>query len=120
LPKNVQEIKAEVGQIYPVQIDAEWSGFDLQKIETSWLNFMNKEGSQPEKMTFVRFLVGEIMKKPVRKIELLQSMQFLLKLLKMRLSQVNSLTVKMDYSICCGEQEISIKIPRFLNGYYYS
>lgn len=63
LPKNVQEIQAETGMIYPVQIDAEWSGFDLQKIETSWLNMMNKEGSQPEKMTFVRFLVGELMKK---------------------------------------------------------
>ncbi len=62
LPKNVQEIEAEVGQIFPVQIDAEWSGAKLQEIETSWLNKYNKEGSQPEKMSFVRFLVGELMK----------------------------------------------------------
>jgi hypothetical protein len=63
LPKNVQEIDAEVGQIFPIQIDAKWSGYDLQKIETSWLNMFNKEGSSPEKMSFVRFLVEELMKK---------------------------------------------------------
>ncbi|WP_134344311.1 hypothetical protein [Flavobacterium psychrophilum] len=63
LPKNIQEIEAEEGKIYPVQIDAEWEGAQLQEIETSWLNMMNKEGSQPEKMSFVRFLVGELMKR---------------------------------------------------------
>ena len=62
LPKNKQIIEPEEGKIYPVQIDAQWSGAKLQEIEDSWLNFMNKEGSQPEKWTFVRFLVGEIMK----------------------------------------------------------
>lgn len=63
LPKNIQEIEAEEGKIYPVQIDAEWEGFQLQEIETSWLNMLNKEGSQPEKMSFVRFLVGELLKR---------------------------------------------------------
>lgn len=63
LPKNVQEIEPEEGKIYPVQIDAEWEGAQLQEIEASWLNMMNKEGSQPEKMSFVRFLVGELMKR---------------------------------------------------------
>jgi hypothetical protein len=63
LPKNVQEIESEEGKIYPVQIDAQWEGYQLQEIETSWLNMMNKEGSQPEKMSFVRFLVGELMKR---------------------------------------------------------
>lgn len=63
LPKNKQEIEAEEGKIYPVQIDAQWEGYQLQEIETSWLNMMNKEGSQPEKMSFVRFLVGELMKR---------------------------------------------------------
>lgn len=63
LPKNIQEIEAEEGKIYPVQIDAEWEGAQLQEIETSWLNMLNKEGSQPEKMSFVRFLVGELMKR---------------------------------------------------------
>lgn len=63
LPKNIQEIEAEEGKIYPVQIDAEWEGAQLQEIEASWLNMLNKEGSQPEKMSFVRFLVGELMKR---------------------------------------------------------
>lgn len=63
LPKNKQRIEAEEGKIYPVQIDAEWIGFDLQKMESSWLNFLNQEGSQPGKMSFVRFLLSELDKR---------------------------------------------------------
>jgi hypothetical protein len=63
LPKNRQIIKAEEGQIFPIQIDIEYVGYFLQKIEASWLNMMNKEGSQPYKNSFVRFLVSEIDKK---------------------------------------------------------
>ncbi|WP_051234467.1 hypothetical protein [Flavobacterium denitrificans] len=63
LPKNRQTIKPEEGQIFPIQIDIEYVGFYLQKIEASWLNMMNKEGSQPYKNSFVRFLVSEIDKK---------------------------------------------------------
>ena len=63
LPKNRQIIKPEEGQIFPIQIDIEYVGYFLQKIEASWLNMMNKEGSQPYKISFVRFLVSEIDKK---------------------------------------------------------
>lgn len=63
LPKNRSLIKPEEGQIFPVQIDMEFVGYFLQKIEASWLNMLNKEGSQPFKMTFVMFLVGEFNKK---------------------------------------------------------
>lgn len=63
LPKNKQTIQAEEGKIFPIQIDAEFIGFHLQKIEASWLNMMNKEGSQPYKDSFVKFLVSEIDKK---------------------------------------------------------
>ena len=63
LPKNRQVIKAEEGQIFPIQIDIEYLGFFLQKIETSWLNMMNKEGSQPYKDSFVKYLLSEIDKK---------------------------------------------------------
>jgi hypothetical protein len=63
LPKNKQTIQAEEGQIFPVQIDIEFVGYYLQKIEASWLNMMNKEGSQPYKESFVRFLVSELDKK---------------------------------------------------------
>jgi hypothetical protein len=63
LPKNKQTIQAEEGKIFPIQIDAEFIGFRLQKIEASWLNMMNKEGSQPYKESFVKYLVSEIDKK---------------------------------------------------------
>jgi hypothetical protein len=63
LPKNKQTIQAEEGQVFPVQIDIEYVGYFLQKIETSWLNMMNKEGSQPYKDSFVKFLVSELDKK---------------------------------------------------------
>jgi len=63
LPKNRQTIQAEQGQIFPIQIDIEFVGYFLQKIEASWLNMMNKEGSQPYKESFVKFLVSEIDKK---------------------------------------------------------
>ncbi len=63
LPKNKQSIEPEEGKIFPIQIDIEYVGYWLQKIEASWLNFMNKEGSQPFKHSFVRFLVNELDKK---------------------------------------------------------
>lgn len=63
LPKNKQVIKAEEGQVFPVQIDIEFVGHYLQKIEASWLNKFNKEGSQPYKNSFVKFLVSELDKK---------------------------------------------------------
>jgi len=63
LPKNRQTIQAEEGQIFPIQIDIEFVGYFLQKIEASWLNMMNKEGSQPYKESFVKYLVSEIDKK---------------------------------------------------------
>ncbi|MFB9055058.1 hypothetical protein ACFFVB_18400 [Formosa undariae] len=63
LPKNKQKIEAEEGRIFPVQIDAEFIGYNLQKMEASWLNMMNKEGSQAYKVSFVMFLVSELDKK---------------------------------------------------------
>ena len=63
LPKNKQTIQAEEGKIFPIQIDTEFIGFRLQKMEASWLNMMNKEGSQPYKESFVKYLVSEIDKK---------------------------------------------------------
>ena len=63
LPKNKQLIQPEEGQIFPVQIDIEFVGYYLQKMEASWLNKFNKEGSQPYKESFVRFLVSELDKK---------------------------------------------------------
>lgn len=64
LPKNKQRIQPETRQIFDVSIDLQWTGHELQAIEKSWLNTLfNREGSSPYKMTFVQFLVTELMKK---------------------------------------------------------
>lgn len=63
LPKNKQLIQPEESRIFPVHIDIEFLGYFLQQIETSWLNSWNKEGSQPYKWSFVRFLLSELDKK---------------------------------------------------------
>jgi hypothetical protein len=61
-PKNKQAIKAEEGRVFPIQIDLEWEGYELQKLETSWLQDMNKEGSQAYKKSFIEFLLIDIVK----------------------------------------------------------
>ncbi|WP_026755039.1 hypothetical protein [Sediminibacter sp. Hel_I_10] len=63
LAKNKQLIQPEESQIYPAQIDIEFQGYYLQEMLTSWLSQYNKEGSQAYKMSFVRFLISELMKK---------------------------------------------------------
>lgn len=63
LPKNKQMIQPEEGKVFPVHIDIEWEGIDLQEYETSWLNAWSKPGSSPYKMSFVEFLLVELDKK---------------------------------------------------------
>lgn len=63
LSKNKQLIQPEENQIFPVQIDIEFLGFYLQEMLTSWLSSYNKEGSQAYKISFVRYLISELMKK---------------------------------------------------------
>lgn len=63
LPKNVQSIQPEENQIFPVQVDMEFSGHELQRLLTSWLAQYNKEGSQAYKWSFVRFLIEDIDKR---------------------------------------------------------
>lgn len=63
LPKNKQSIQAEEGKIFPISIDIEYAGHLLSQIEASWLASFNTEGSQYDKMTFVRFLLSELDKK---------------------------------------------------------
>jgi len=72
LPKNKQMIQAEEGKIFPVSIDIQWSGHQLSKIEASWLNLFNKEGSQAYKMSFAHFLVNDIMKKARKEDDIAQ------------------------------------------------
>lgn len=61
--KNNQSIQPEEGKIYPIQLDAEFIGYELQAYEASWISSYNKEGSQAYKWTFVRFLLSELDKK---------------------------------------------------------
>jgi len=63
LPKHKQLIQPEESRIFPVHIDIEHQGYWLQQIEASWLNFLNREGSQPFKASFVQFLLNELDKK---------------------------------------------------------
>ena len=63
ISKGAASIKAEVLQVYPVQIDLTFPYWQLQAIETNWLNSFNKEGSQAYKMSFVQFLLVEYIKK---------------------------------------------------------
>jgi len=63
LSKGKQLIQPEESQIFPVQIDLEFVGHTLQELLTSWINSYNKEGSQAYKMSFVRYLISELMKK---------------------------------------------------------
>jgi len=63
LPKNKYSIAPEEGKVFPVNIDIELLGYELQRIETSWLNGWNKEGSSPYKMGFVEVLLMEWDKK---------------------------------------------------------
>ncbi|MBL87200.1 MAG: hypothetical protein CMO82_11140 [Winogradskyella sp.] len=63
LPKGKQMNQPEESQIFPVQIDLEFAGYTLQDLLTSWISSYNKEGSQAYKMSFVRYLISELMKK---------------------------------------------------------
>lgn len=62
LPKNKQKFIPLEGKVYPVHIDIQFEGYELQQIETSWMNRFNKEGSQPNKMSFVRMLWEHLLK----------------------------------------------------------
>ena len=54
-------IGAELRKNYPVQIDIEFSGYQLQQLETSWINSLfDMDGSSPYKMSFVAYLVKKI------------------------------------------------------------
>ena len=63
ISKGAASIKAEVLRVFPVQIDLTFSYWQLQAIETNWLNSFNREGSQAYKMSFVQFLLVEYIKK---------------------------------------------------------
>lgn len=57
-------IEAEKRRIYRIQIDLEFDGYQLQELETSWLNsIFNFDGSSPYKHSFIAWLLQEVSKK---------------------------------------------------------
>lgn len=61
-PKNNFLIEPEEGQVYRKKIDVTFDGYQLQEIENTWIRSYNKEGSHPYKMSFIYFLLSELVK----------------------------------------------------------
>jgi hypothetical protein len=54
-------LDAEKRRIYRIQIDMEFTGYQLQELENSWLaSIYNMDGSSPYKYAFVAFLLKKI------------------------------------------------------------
>ncbi|MDR6844505.1 hypothetical protein [Flavobacterium granuli] len=63
-PKNKFKIASERGQVYRKKIDISFKGYELQEMETTWIRSYNKaDGSNPWKMSFIGFLLGELIKR---------------------------------------------------------
>jgi hypothetical protein len=63
-PKNNFKIASEDGRVYRKKIDITFNGYELQLIENSWIRSYNKaDGSHPWKMSFIGFLLGELIKR---------------------------------------------------------
>ncbi len=66
LPKGNFEFQPELAKVYPIQIDVEFKGYELQSLETSWMSNLatiKQSGSTAYKMSFVAYLAQEILKK---------------------------------------------------------
>lgn len=62
-PKNNFKIAAEEGRVFRKKIDITFDGYELQEIETTWVGqIYNKDGSHPWKMSFIGFLLVELVK----------------------------------------------------------
>jgi hypothetical protein len=62
-PKNNFKIASEEGRVYRKKIDITFKGYELQEIENTWIRQYNKaDGSHPWKMSFIGFLLAELIK----------------------------------------------------------
>jgi len=61
-PKNNFKISAEERRVWRKKIDITFDGYELQQIENTWIRNYNKEGSHPWKMSFIGFLLTELVK----------------------------------------------------------
>lgn len=62
-PKNNFKIAAEEGRVFRKKIDISFDGYELQKMENTWIHNYNKSGSHPWKMSFIGFLLSELVKR---------------------------------------------------------
>jgi hypothetical protein len=62
LPKNNAKFDAQKGKVRDIQIDLEFKGDELKKLEKSYLNNFFNEGSNPYKDSFIIYVVKELMK----------------------------------------------------------
>lgn len=62
LPKNNASFSAQKGKVRDIQIDIEFKGDKLKKLEKSYLNNFFNEGSTPFKDGFILYVVKELMK----------------------------------------------------------
>jgi signal peptide peptidase SppA len=63
-PKGSFKIEPEIVKMFRIKIDHDFE--DLKVIELTWLSDLNKEGSNAYKMSFVGFLIREMLKKAAR------------------------------------------------------
>lgn len=61
-PKNNFKIAAEERRVFRKKIDITFDGYELQQIENTWIKNWNKDGSHPWKMSFIGFLLTELVK----------------------------------------------------------
>jgi hypothetical protein len=58
-PKGTFEIQPEQVRIFPIKIDHSFE--DMKVLETTWLSDLNKEGSNAYKMSFVGYLIRQML-----------------------------------------------------------
>jgi hypothetical protein len=61
-PKNDFFIDSEEGRVFRKKIDITFNGYELQEIENTWIRMYNNVGSHPWKMSFIGFLMTELVK----------------------------------------------------------
>jgi hypothetical protein len=62
-PKNRFKFSSEEGKVFRKKIDITFDGFELQQIENTWIRIKNSDGSHPWKMSFIGFLLSELVKR---------------------------------------------------------
>lgn len=60
--KNRFKFITEKGKVFRKKIDITFDGYELQQIENTWIRIKNSDKSHPWKMSFIGYLLSEIVK----------------------------------------------------------